>query len=63
MSQTKETMRIYLDGWGYAIQDLTKDDVIALLKMIKGAGLCQRRNFNGLKQQIEELNEKGLLTK
>lgn len=56
-------MRIYLDGWGYAIQDLTKDDVIALLKMIKGAGLCQRRNFNGLKQQIEELNEKGLLTK
>lgn len=56
-------MRIYLDGWGYAIQDLTKDDVIALLKMIKGAKLCERRDFDDLKCQIEELKKSGLIDK
>lgn len=56
-------MKIYLDGWGFMIQDLTRNDVLSLLRMIKGAGLNERRDFDGLKKQIEDLIDKGLLDK
>ena len=56
-------MKIFLDGWGYVIKDLTKDDVLSLLRMIKSAGLSERRDFNGLKGQIENIIESGLIDK
>lgn len=56
-------MKIFLDGWGYVIKDLTKDDVLSLLRMIKSAGLSERRDFDNLKGQIERMVDGGLIDK
>ena len=45
----------------YMIKDLTADEVKSLLRMIKGASLNERRDFDGLKNQIEDLVKKDLL--
>ena len=54
-------MRIFLDGYNFMIKDITKEDVRSLLRMIKSACLGERRNFNHLKEQIEDLAKKDLL--
>ena len=56
-------MKIYLKDRGFAIEDLTKDDVMSLYRMIKSACLNERRDFNDLKQQIENLQKQSLLDK
>ena len=42
-----------IDFWH--LTNLTEEDLRALLKMIKGAGLLERRTFDGVKQQLEKL--------
>ncbi len=37
------------------ITNMTEDDLRSLLTMIKGAGLLERRTFDGVKRQIEEI--------
>lgn len=37
--------------------NMTEDDLRSLLKMIKGAGLLERRTFDGVKRQIEKILE------
>jgi len=54
-------MKIFLDGYNYMIKDLTREDVKSLLRMIKGAGLNERRDFDNLKKQIEQLEKNELL--
>lgn len=54
-------MRIFLDGYNFMIKDLTRHDVRSLLRMIKSACLGERRDFNHLKEQIEDLDKKDLL--
>lgn len=45
---------VILDGWNkFQIHDLEIDDITGLLKMIKGAKLPERRQFNHLKEQLE----------
>ena len=56
-------MKIHLDNRAFLIKDMTADDVYSLLSMIKGAGLNERRTFDSLKRQIEELDKNGLLFK
>ena len=54
-------MKFVLVDRGFAVQDLNKEDVRSLLRMIKGAGLNERRDFDCLKRQIEECEKKGLI--
>lgn len=54
-------MKIFLDGYNYMVKDLSKDDVKALKRMIQSAGLNERRVFDNLKRQIEDLEKKELL--
>ena len=39
------------------LTNMTEDDLRSLLKMIKGAGLLERRTFDGVKRQIEKILE------
>lgn len=41
------------EGWGtYTMRDLSANDLRSLLNMINSAQLPERREFNGLKNQI-----------
>ena len=37
------------------LTNMTEDDLRSLLRMIKGAGLLERRTFDGVKKQIENI--------
>lgn len=37
------------------ITNMAEDDLRSLLTMIKGAGLLERRTFDGVKRQIEDI--------
>lgn len=56
-------MKIFMDGYGFMIKDMTRREICSLLRMIRGAGLNERRDFDNLKRQIEDLEKKGLLDK
>ena len=43
------------EGGRYALTDMSGDELRSLLVMIKGAGLEERRVFNGVKMQIERI--------
>ena len=56
-------MKIYLDGWHFVIKDITSDEVRSLRRMIKSANLSERRDFQNLAEQIDDLEEKSLIIK
>lgn len=42
----------------YEIIDMTKDDLLSLLRLIDSACLSERRHWNGIKQRITTLLNK-----
>lgn len=56
-------MKIVIEERGYAIKDASSNDIRALRRMILSACLLERRDFNNLKNQIDELEKNGLLDK
>lgn len=40
---------------GYCLAGMTEENLCALLTMIKGASLQERRTFDGVKRQIEKI--------
>lgn len=56
-------MKLTMKDRGFAIEDLTSDDVKSLKRMIKSACLNERRDFDNLKDQIEAFEKQALLAK
>ena len=54
-------MKLYLDGRGFRIEDLTKEELMAVRRMIDGASLEERRMLYGLKQQIDYFEKNDIL--
>lgn len=54
-------MKLYLDGWGFRIEDLTKEELMAVRRMIDGASLEERRMLYDLKQQIDYFKKNDIL--
>ena len=54
-------MKIVMEERGYAIKCMSANDLRALRRMILSAGLLERRDFNNLKNQIDEMGKNSLL--
>mgnify|MGYP006989028140 CR=1 FL=1 len=48
-------VKVWMDGYDYVIGGLTCSDLEGIVKMIGGACLPERREFNGLKGAVGEI--------
>ena len=56
-------MKIIMEERGYAVSGMSSQEIRALRRIILSACLLERRDFNNLKNQIDELEKNGLLDK
>lgn len=52
-----EKVHVSANEWGYIVEGMTINDLMDMLSMIKGAKLPERRTFENLRKNIEDVLE------